>query len=521
MKVIKNGVKSADGSRDIIPANPNIASYYLYLTHNVIQNFNESKIKKQQELEKDLKELERNKLYAEKVEDDRKELKKLENIEKVWNLKPDFAKKINEDFNANAEETCYRYFEFLKEKYNIDKLKGLVRLKAENYFIREIEQAEDMKYNTEYLNLAISKEFLSRIVDDEVKGTFLNKIQTVEAKIKNGERISSKTLKLLGNMYYYGIKSASDQEIIAQDEIKATKIYEQIVNEKGINADAETYSNLIDIYSDTTTPLYNKTKADKLLKTAIKKGLHIKEKVISPESTEPSTFVCSDLHGEYPVYKAIISKLKVKDKLYILGDVIDRGPDGIKILQDVMKRKKQGQVEFLIGNHELLMIQSLFLNNAQCKNAWKANGGDITEEAFKRLSSNERNKMKEFLLDSYVYKNIDVNSQKVHLVHAKAIQDKNDNDNKTVREMIAGGKVKLIHEAVDNRQHIAKPRTFTVIGHSPTDNNMIEYKAGFLDIDCGAGYFDNASLVNLTNGTVKYFDVKHERENENNRQNER
>ena len=65
---------------------------------------------------------------------------------------------------------------------------------------------------------------------------------------------------------------------------------------------------------------------------------------------EPSTYVCSDLHGEYPAYQAIIGQLKEKDKLYILGDVIDRGPDGIKILQDIMKRKEKGQVEFLIGN---------------------------------------------------------------------------------------------------------------------------------------------------------------------------
>ena len=29
-----------------------------------------------------------------------------------------------------------------------------------------------------------------------------------------------------------------------------------------------------------------------------------------------------------------------EDTLYILGDIVDRGPDGIKIYQDMMKRKK-------------------------------------------------------------------------------------------------------------------------------------------------------------------------------------
>ena len=29
----------------------------------------------------------------------------------------------------------------------------------------------------------------------------------------------------------------------------------------------------------------------------------------------------------------------LRDTLYVLGDVIDRGPDGIKILQDMMLRR--------------------------------------------------------------------------------------------------------------------------------------------------------------------------------------
>ena len=52
-------------------------------------------------------------------------------------------------------------------------------------------------------------------------------------------------------------------------------------------------------------------------------------------------------------------------------------------------------------------------------------------------------------------------------------------------------------------------------------SGMVEYENGFLDIDCGAGYENNAALVNLTNGTVKYFNVRHEREKENNKQKER
>ena len=33
-----------------------------------------------------------------------------------------------------------------------------------------------------------------------------------------------------------------------------------------------------------------------------------------------------------------------------------REDDGVEILKDIMKRQKSGQVEFLIGNHELFPL---------------------------------------------------------------------------------------------------------------------------------------------------------------------
>ena len=47
-------------------------------------------------------------------------------------------------------------------------------------------------------------------------------------------------------------------------------------------------------------------------------------------------YVCSDIHGHYSCYAALLEciGLRPDDTLYILGDVIDRGPDGVKILQD-------------------------------------------------------------------------------------------------------------------------------------------------------------------------------------------
>ncbi|SJZ75007.1 Calcineurin-like phosphoesterase [Eubacterium coprostanoligenes] len=36
------------------------------------------------------------------------------------------------------------------------------------------------------------------------------------------------------------------------------------------------------------------------------------------------TYVCSDLHGMFEKYIALVNTLKNSDQLYIIGDVIDR-----------------------------------------------------------------------------------------------------------------------------------------------------------------------------------------------------
>ena len=63
-------------------------------------------------------------------------------------------------------------------------------------------------------------------------------------------------------------------------------------------------------------------------------------------------YICSDLHGRYDLWSALLAKLNLRsdDTLYILGDVIDRGPEGVEILQDIMARPN---VLPILGNHEL------------------------------------------------------------------------------------------------------------------------------------------------------------------------
>lgn len=58
----------------------------------------------------------------------------------------------------------------------------------------------------------------------------------------------------------------------------------------------------------------------------------------------------SDIHGHYDAYMKMLELIQFSedDTLYILGDIIDRGPNPVKILLDLMKRTN---VRILAGNH--------------------------------------------------------------------------------------------------------------------------------------------------------------------------
>ena len=67
-------------------------------------------------------------------------------------------------------------------------------------------------------------------------------------------------------------------------------------------------------------------------------------------------YACSDLHGNYNLWKSIKNYLKNEDTLIFLGDAIDRGSDGLKILYEIMRRPN---TIYLCGNHEYMMSKAI------------------------------------------------------------------------------------------------------------------------------------------------------------------
>ncbi len=66
-------------------------------------------------------------------------------------------------------------------------------------------------------------------------------------------------------------------------------------------------------------------------------------------------YVIADIHGCAKTFATLLEKLKLKksDKLYLLGDYIDRGPDSKGVVDLIINLQKSGYKVFpLHGNHE-------------------------------------------------------------------------------------------------------------------------------------------------------------------------
>jgi len=95
-------------------------------------------------------------------------------------------------------------------------------------------------------------------------------------------------------------------------------------------------------------------------------------------------FVIGDIHGCALTFRRLVTeviKLTTDDRLYLLGDLIDRGPDSKGVLDFIFELRKKGfSVRSILGNHEEMYLQAG--NSKQVMDAWVANGGLATMRSF-------------------------------------------------------------------------------------------------------------------------------------------
>lgn len=95
------------------------------------------------------------------------------------------------------------------------------------------------------------------------------------------------------------------------------------------------------------------------------------------------SFVVSDIHGMYDHFIKLLEFWDRKDKLVILGDMIDRGKDSLKVVQHAIELSKDHDVTVLKGNHDQMLID--FIENPNENGSmWDQNGGNATLRSFSK-----------------------------------------------------------------------------------------------------------------------------------------
>ena len=126
-------------------------------------------------------------------------------------------------------------------------------------------------------------------------------------------------------------------------------------------------------------------------------------------------YICSDIHGLYDRWQRLLKAIDLKedDTIYVLGDMIDRGPDGIEVLRDMMHR--DNVIPFM-GNHEHMMLMYLA---GYDRISWtmECNGGMHTLRIFRDLPKDEQDEILEYLENCWIVRTLEINGHRYSLSH--------------------------------------------------------------------------------------------------------
>lgn len=223
----------------------------------------------------------------------------------------------------------------------------------------------------------------------------------------------------------------------------------------------------------------------------------------------PHTYVMSDIHGDMGQFQDIMQQInfKRKDTLYILGDIIDRGSDGIAILKMIMRKSN---IKMILGNHEFMMLEAMRNrrenNNWNATSLWHYNGGEVTHQAFKRLHTDTKCEMLLYLAELPLSREIKVNGEKFLLIHGLP-------ENKNIDDFHKRAEI-CLWERLEIGDEIDYDGT-VIFGHTPTFyyqrvRPLKIYRQGNqIGIDCGA-YFkaDGGRLCCLRLDDMKEYYAK-------------
>lgn len=216
-------------------------------------------------------------------------------------------------------------------------------------------------------------------------------------------------------------------------------------------------------------------------------------------------YVMGDIHGFSTRFEDILSQINLQpdDHLYILGDAIDRLPDGIFILQDLMKMPN---VTMLLGNHEHMMLEAI--ENPQNEEAayrWLNNGGGLTRDAFYKLEKPDADAILDYIRAMPINVEIEVNGTQYLLVHGAPECTYDPHFTKYPNKLIHA-----LWQRLEDGDEMPEGKT-VIFGHNSTEEYQykrpisIWYGDRMIGIDCGCGTAHLGRLACIRLDDMKEF----------------
>lgn len=97
-----------------------------------------------------------------------------------------------------------------------------------------------------------------------------------------------------------------------------------------------------------------------------------------------------DIHGCNNTFRELLMclRLKKRDTLYLLGDLIDRGPDSKGVIETILKLQHDGyDVRGILGNHEDMLLRAIETDDEDDLFLWLENGGQETLNSYSGITS--------------------------------------------------------------------------------------------------------------------------------------
>ena len=226
-------------------------------------------------------------------------------------------------------------------------------------------------------------------------------------------------------------------------------------------------------------------------------------------------YATADIHGCWDKYQDLLRKINFgpDDTLYVLGDVIDRGPDGFKIMLDMAQRPN---VVNLLGNHEAMALDALgslldavqesgeiILSEEEFEpvDLWFYNGGELSLADFLWLNDDQKQIVWDYMRNMPLYKELEVGGRHFVLVHGglEGFSPSRPLSDYAPHEI-------LWCRPEENTAYF--PDKYVVFGHTPVqllNENApakIYQKGKLIGIDCGC-VFPNGGLACLCLDTME------------------